>query len=134
MDKTTLIVRDLDGKNDLKIFIDWDKRKEETVLRAKMGETQALLSGDDLWKVAFVLATEEQQVDMLPINSQATRHFSKLVKIKATKKIKAGEEIVAKVNFSITDEHLKKIFGKVEKHSSGIVIQAPQETTGRIIK
>lgn len=134
MDMTTLHVSDKKGKNDLKIVIDWDNRHGQKVLHAKMGDTEALLDADEFWKVAFVLATEDQQTDMLPMNSQATRHFSKLVKIKATKKIKAGEEIIAKVNFSITDEHLKKIFGKVEKHSSGIVIQAPQQSEGRIIK
>jgi hypothetical protein len=123
----TLVVTDKAGQNDLRVTIDWDNRRNNPVLHATMGNLTAKLDGNEFWKVAFMLANEDQQTDMIPMNTQATRHFSKLVKIRANKQIKKGEEIVAKVNFSITDEHLKKIFGKEEKTASGLVmIQAPE--------
>lgn len=107
--KTQLTIEDMEGKNHLKVFVDWENRHGVPTLKAEMGDARAVLNAHDFWSVAFAIASDEEQEKMLITREAATRCFDKMVKIKATKNIQKGDEIVVRVNFTVPEDVLLKL-------------------------
>lgn len=106
---TILTIRDKNEKYPLTLELDWKDRHHQKVLKAKMGELEALLDPGDFWRVAFAISEKESQEKLIPTNGQVTRHFEKWYQIKATKAMKKGDTITTKVRFTIPEEVLDEL-------------------------
>ncbi len=97
----------------IELKVDWNNRGKEDVIHAKITESSGkvvdeIITAEDLWKAAFMLSNPKAQEELLPVESQAVREYYKTVRIRATKDIRKGEEIVARATFKIPELELYK--------------------------
>lgn len=66
----------------------------------------------ELWSAVFVLSGREYKAQMIPASKEERMVFSRKLRIRASKDIKAGEEIVTWVEFDVSRSVVESIAEK----------------------
>jgi len=99
-------LKDQRGRNHLKLTSDWNHKDDVTdrMIRIKMGDKEALVDYNHLWSLVFLISREEEQVNLIPVQTGRVRMIEKMVEIEAQNDIKKGDKIRTRIEFSIPEE------------------------------
>lgn len=80
-------------KNSIELDVNWDPELKDYVRLLFNGE-EAYIKKSDLFSFMFVLATPEQQDELIPVSRREVRPYERQHRVKLTKDMKEGEELV----------------------------------------
>ncbi len=98
-----------EGKHEIILDVNWDKNLMEYIKLDFDGKV-AYIKKSDLFQIVFVLATPEQQEQMIPVRRDEMKPYERQHRIKLTRDMKEGEELVANCKIhvpSIIDEAIR---------------------------
>lgn len=83
-----------------------------------------LIKYSDLFEYMFVLAMPEQQAKMIPVQQELGNEYMKQIRIKCTKDMKKGEELVVNVRIRVPEVVEQQILKtpKLTEIKEGIII------------
>ncbi len=88
----------------------------EAKLLWKCGKEKGEIDKNELWVMAFLIATDQMKEKLIPIKTEEKRVFYKKITLKLKKNMKAGEELTSSIKFTVPLEML------VKAHASGFYV------------
>lgn len=111
---------DIEKVNDLMVELNKNqKTTEDRVLVFTMGDKKAYVSFKDLYGMVFVMADEEQQVDLMPARKTTVTKYIKQHVVKLKKSMHAGDNMVVNCSIDVpttVEEGLTGILKKKNQH------------------
>lgn len=108
--KNTAVFEDYSTeKHSIEMEVNWDKTLTEYIKLLFDGK-EAYIKRSDLFAMMFVLATPEQQEDMIPVTRKEMKPYERQHRVKVTKDLKEGDELVVNCIVhvpSIIDESIR---------------------------
>lgn len=98
-----------DGKHEIILDVNWDKDLMDYIKLDFDGKI-AYIKKSDMFMFMFVLGTPEQQEQMIPVRRDEMKPYERQHRIKLTRDMKEGEELVANCKIhvpSIIDEAIR---------------------------
>lgn len=97
------------------LIVPWKTRGKDEYLDVEITDGDHFrtekVKATDLWRAGFLTANVDVQEALMPIETAEIRTYWKMVRIKLDKDMKAGEEVVAKAEFSIPTLELCNGYG-----------------------
>lgn len=78
------------GKNKTFVDINWSKRYKDC-LKFTIGDQNAIIPKAELFQLLFIVSNPEQQMAMIPVQTQKVRLYARKHTVKLNKDMKAGE-------------------------------------------
>lgn len=103
-------ILDVLGVNNLTLAVNFDDNYKDCV-KVTLGKMETIVKYTDLFSFMFTLGTKEQQAKMIPVREELGTEYMKTLRIRCTKDMKAGEEIVVHTKIhvpTIIEESIKK--------------------------
>lgn len=108
-------IEDINGKDPLVFEVNFDEEHKDcvkiTIKTDDHGQYERIVKYSDLFSFMFTLGTKEQQAKMIPVREELGTEYMKTLRIRCTKDMKAGEEIVVHTKIhvpTIIEESIKK--------------------------
>lgn len=98
--KSQAVIEDVVGKNPVTLDVNFDEAHPECV-KITLNGKESIVKYTDLFSFLFVLATKEQQAKMIPVKEELGYQYMKQVRVKLSKDLKAGEEMVVNVPINV---------------------------------
>ena len=103
-------LEDFSGDNhEIEIDVNWDKDLMEFI-KLTIDDKIVYVKKSDLFAIMFLLATPEQQVEMVPVKREEMKEYERQHRVKLTKDMKEGEELVVNCKIhvpTIIDEAIR---------------------------
>jgi hypothetical protein len=94
------VIPDASGHNDLEVEMNWNDKTHDAV-RIKLGDKEAIIKIDDLFGLAYTLASPEQQAELMPVrHTTVTKYFKQHV-VKAKRDIKKGDQLIVNCEINV---------------------------------
>jgi hypothetical protein len=119
---------DLNKKNDIQMEVNWNLKDGEladckVVKFIFPDKSEAYIKREDLNFFLFAIGKPEDQQKMIPQKLQKVRWYETVLKVKATKDIRKGEEIIFPIKITLPAQEENKIGSlKEKKVGSGLII------------
>jgi len=86
----------------LKIEVNWDDTvKPAQAFRFTLGDVTEIVERQDVYALLFLFGTDEQQELLTPVTKEVFKEVTRHLRIKASKDIKVGDEIVVPYKFKL---------------------------------
>ena len=100
-DNNQAMIQDINGKTPLFFDINFDRKDIDCVRISLANGHRRIIKYSDLFGFMFVLATPEQQAKMIPVKQELGYQYMKQIRVKVSKNIKKGEELVVNVPINV---------------------------------
>ena len=114
--KNTVKLKDLEGKNSLKVDINF-RKKDPEVVKITMGDKVAIVDRKELFGIALVLAKPQEYEELIETSDkkeiEVVQH-TRAVTINATKDIKKGEKVVFNIQYEVPKRIVEYLGGSRE--------------------
>lgn len=114
--KNTVKLKDLEGKN--KVIVDINFRETDPeVVKITMGDKFAVVDRKELFGVALVLGKPQEYEELLDSSQKKeveVVNHTRAITVKATKDIKAGEEVVFNIQYEVPKRIIEYLGGSRE--------------------
>ena len=100
IDKTTVTIPDTSGQ-DNHVKVEINAFSDDNVVRLTLAGKTSIVDIKDLYSLALLLGTPEQQERMLSFNKVKLHKYSRQHKVKTTKALKKGDEIVVNCEIDV---------------------------------
>lgn len=125
------ILTDTLNNGQVSFEVNWDPNYQDSI-RITLGEHQAIIARSQLFEFMFMLATPEQQVDMIPVKKTEMIQYIKQHVVKAEKDIRMGEQIVVNCRVNVPQTIADAIKRKIEEGDTEIFNQQEMLTSPEV--
>ena len=118
---------DLGKENDLVFevnYADNDIVKDCRVIKWTVGEDQGFIERKHLFEFLWTIGKPEEQRRMIPQKIRKVRNIQKLLKVKATKDVRKGEELIFQANIEVPLSE-EELISEIKKSKKGFKFWKP---------
>lgn len=98
--KAQAVLEDVTGALPITLDVNFDEKHKDCVQVTLKGQ-KSIIKYTDLFAFMFTIATKEQQALMMPVTQELGNEYMKQIRIKCTKNMKKGEELVVNVKIHV---------------------------------
>lgn len=94
------IIEDITGVLPVTLDVNFDENYKDCV-QITLGRQKSIIKYSDLFAFMFAIAKPEQQSQMIPVQQELGHQYMKQIRVKLTKDLKEGEEMVVNVPINV---------------------------------
>lgn len=96
------ILEDVKGVNAVQFDVNFDPEYKDCV-KITLDGKESIIKYNELFSFMFFLAKKEQQAQMMPVQQELGNEYMKQIRIKCSKDMKEGEELVVNVRVNVPE-------------------------------
>ena len=96
------IIQDINNGIPVSFEFNFNEEYKDCV-KVKMDKFESIIRYSDIFSMFFMVAKPEQQAQMIPVQQELGTEYMKQIRIKTTKDMKEGEELVVNVRVRVPE-------------------------------